>query len=170
MDEAQAMKAENDEWRALVGTAIVCFGDLELITIKCLAHIPHDRIAETASRLPFARRVDLLVEIIEGRGQLPSSITTFLSQLKRARKLAEVRNVIAHNPVMLNLYLQRGTGDVHAERSIAAARREGLSIDLASLKEFAAEVEDLASALWLQIGKLIEELEQPARGGETSAA
>jgi hypothetical protein len=48
-----------------------------------------------------------------------------------------------------------------AERSIDVARRDGVSIDLASLKEYAAEVEDLASELSLQMGKVIEELEQP---------
>jgi len=146
---------ETNEWRRVVGKAIVCFGELELITYKCLAHISSDKIAETSSQLPFGRRVDLIIEILEGRKPLPAEIAAFVEMLKRARKLAETRNDIAHNPVMLNVFVHKVSGDVLLEHSIATARG-GRFIDLSSATEFADEVEDLASAMWLQIGKMSE--------------
>lgn len=154
MSDEEALRAEIAEWQALVGTAIVSFGELELITLKCLAHIPHDRISDTASRLGFGQRVDLLLEILNGRKPLPEVVLVFAEKLKRAKKLAETRNLIAHNPVMLNLYVHMSTGDFKALRSITSARGDGRSIELEDLKEYAAEVEDLASELWLQIGKI----------------
>jgi len=147
--------AEIEEWQAAVGKAIVSFAELELITYKCLAHIPADQIAETASRLQFSRRVDLIVEILEGRSPLPQAVSEFVAMLKRAKELAQTRNDIAHNPVMLNVFVHRVTGDVLLEHSIAAARGNRF-IDISSAKEFAAEVEDLAASMWLQIGKVAE--------------
>ena len=146
---------ETNEWRRVVGKAIVCFGELELITYKCLAHIPSDKIVEASSRLSFGRRVDFIVEILEGRAPLPAEVAAFVDMLKRAKKLAETRNDIAHNPVMLNVFVHKVSGDVLLEHSIAAARG-GRFIDLASATEFADEVEDLAAAMWLQTAKVSE--------------
>ncbi len=75
--------------------------------------------------------------------------------LKKAKDLAKVRNDIAHNPVMLNIFVHKTSGDILLERSIATVRGDRF-IDLASAKEFADEVEDLAATMWLQIGKLAQ--------------
>src|SRR3981081_4243231 len=109
---------ETEEWRGVVGKAIVCFGELELITYKCLAHIPSDRISETSSRLGFSRRVDLIVEILAGRRPPLQPVSDFVAMLKRAKQLANIRNDIAHNPVMLNMFVHKTSGDVLLEQSI----------------------------------------------------
>lgn len=155
MDAVSKYQREIEEWRAVVGRAIVCFGEVELITHKCLAHIPSDKISDTAARLPFVRRVDLIVEILEGRTPMRSQVADFVESLKRAKKLAETRNDIAHNPVMLNVFVHMASGDLLFEHSIATARG-GRFIELAQAKEFADEVEDLAASMWLQIGKVAE--------------
>ena len=147
---------ERDEWRSVVGRAIVGFGELELITYKCLAHIPSDKISSTSSRLGFSLRVELIVEILEGRKPKPEHVVEFLRMLKRAKKLAETRNDIAHNPVMLNVFVNETPGDIGLERCIATARG-GRFIDLVFAREFADEVESLAAAMWLQIGQFIKE-------------
>jgi hypothetical protein len=146
---------DTQEWRAVVGKVIVCFGELELITYKCLAHIPSDKIVKTTSRLSFAQRVDLITEILEGRNPVASQVSAFVEMLKKAKDLAKVRNDIAHNPVMLNIFVHKTSGDILLERSIATVRGDRF-IDLASAKEFADEVEDLAATMWLQIGKLAQ--------------
>lgn len=149
---------EHDEWRRMVGTAILSFGDIEFITLKCPAHIPSDTIVKVSSRLPFSRRVDLIVQILEGRSSQPPSVMTLIATLKRAKALSEYRNMIAHNPLLLDLYIDQASGDMKAERAITAARSEGKSIDLAGLKELAAEAESLASELYLVLGNIVEEL------------
>ena len=147
--------AEIEEWQTAVGKAIVSFAELELITYKCLAHIPMDQISESSSRLPFSRRVDLIVEILEGRSSPPETVSEFVAMLKQAKELAKIRNDIAHNPVMLNVFVHKTTGDLLLEHSIAIARGNRF-IDISSAKEFAADVEDLAASMWLQIGKIAE--------------
>jgi len=153
--------AEMETWRSVVGQAIVCFGELELITYKCLAHIPSDQISKTSSRLAFTKRVDLIIEILEGRAAPSGPVATFVKQLRRAKELAQTRNDIAHNPVMLNMFIQEASGDLALENCIATARG-GRFIDLAGAKEFADEVENLASEMWLQIAKIIEHYEDPS--------
>lgn len=147
--------AETEDWIAAVGRAMVSFAEIELVTYKCLAHIPSDKIYQSSSRLEFSRRVDLIVEILEGPSPQPKVILDFITLLKSAKELAKTRNDIAHNPVMMNVYVNKTNGDVLLERSIATAR-VGRSIDISAAKEFAAEVEDLAAAMWLQIGKVAE--------------
>jgi hypothetical protein len=75
--------------------------------------------------------------------------------LKRAKELANTRNDIAHNPVMLNVFLDEISGDMALEHSIETVRG-GRSIDLASAKDFADEVGNLASEMWHQMGKIRE--------------
>jgi hypothetical protein len=149
------------EWRTLVGTVILSFGDIELITLKCLAHIPTDNIYESVSTLPFGRRVDLIIEILEGRPNIPDAVATLIEKLKRAKSLSEYRNVLAHNPLVADIYVHEIRGDVVVEHGISSARKKGKSIDLASLKELAGEVEDLASELYMTLGKVIEEVDRP---------
>ena len=153
MERIEALRRETDEWRAVVGKAIVCFGELELITYKCLAHLPSDKIANATSKLGFSNRVALIVEILEGRKPVTEQVSRFVAMLKNARRLAEMRNHIAHNPVMMHFYLHMASGDILLERSISSASG-GRNIDLASAKEFADEVEDLAAEMWLQMGKV----------------
>jgi hypothetical protein len=153
--------SEVQEWRSAIGKAIVCFGELELITYQCLAHITSDKISEASARMGFVRRVDLILEILEGRRPVPNPVENFVKLLRRARELASVRNDIAHNPVMLNMFVHSATGDVALEHCIATARG-GRTIDLADVKEFADEVEDLAATMWLTIGKVAEDGQEAA--------
>lgn len=155
MPTSDSYSTDTEDWIASVGKAMVSFAEIELVTYKCLAHIPSEKIFESSSRLPFARRVDLVVEILEGRSPLPAAVSEFVALLKRAKELATTRNDIAHNPVMMNVFVNKTTGDLLFERSIATARG-GRFIDISAAKEFAAEVEDIAASLWLKIGKVAE--------------
>lgn len=153
MDDNELQLAE---WRTLVGTVILSFGDIELITLKCLAHLPSDNIYESVSTLPFGRRVDLIIDILQGRASTPNAAAPLIEKLQRAKSLSEYRNVLAHNPLIADFYVHKVTGDVVVEHGISSARRKGKSIDLASLKELAGEVEGLAGELYMTLGKIAQ--------------
>jgi hypothetical protein len=156
MTDAPSLHAPDAEWQALVGKAILRFGDIESISLRCLAHIPTDKIAESAARLEFSRRVDILIEIMEGRPALTPTFAALLNGFKRAKVLAKTRNLIAHNPVMLDIYVNPLTDDIYTEHTIASARSTGQTLNLEQLKEFAAEVEDLSSTLWLHFMQAVD--------------
>jgi hypothetical protein len=147
---------ELDESRRLVGQALLSFGDIEAFTLRCLDRIPSDKVAKTSSSLSFARRVDLLVEIIEGRCMAPSPAAELASKLKATKTLTEVRNVIAHNPLQLEV-CARSANDATAERSMISAKSQGKLIDLACLKEYVAKVENAVSELHLALGPALDQ-------------
>ena len=147
-----AFERELDEWRRLVGTVLLSFGEIELVTMKCLAHLPSDKIRDTASRLPLGTRIDLLVEIIEGRETADAAAVQLVKALKEAKSFAEVRNVFAHNPLQLDIYTSKSTDDMPVEFIIRKLRSDK-AIDLALLKEHAAKAADLASELYSAFGK-----------------
>jgi hypothetical protein len=149
MTDAYSPHAPDLEWQSLIGKAILRFGDIELISLRCLARIPTDKIAASAARLEFSRRADILIEILEGRPALTESLTALLAGSKRAKVLAKTRNLIAHNPVMLDIYVNPHTDDIYTEHTIASARSGGQALNFEQLREFAAEVEDLSSSMWL---------------------
>lgn len=153
MTDATSLHAPDYEWQALVGKAILRFGDIELISLRCLALIPTDKIAESAARLEFSRRAEVLIEILEGRPALTEPLVALLAGFKRAKVLARTRNLIAHNPVMLDIYVNPQTDDIYTEHTIASARSNGQTLSLEQLKEFAVEIEDLSSSLWLNFMK-----------------
>jgi hypothetical protein len=141
--------AGHEEWEALVGKALLRFGDIELISIKCLAWLPKDKIGAAAAKLGFGSRVDILLELLAARETRDSRLEAIMIGMKRAKELAKKRNLIAHNPVMLNLYVNKDETEHLAEYSISSARSEGQTMDLDELREFAAEVEDLSATLWM---------------------
>lgn len=151
MSRSERFEAEKGEWENLVGRALISFGEIELITHKWLSSFPRDAIARSGGRLAFTRRVDLILEILTGR-ELDSVGTEFAAALRRAKQLAETRNTIAHSPVMLSIYTNEAMDDILLEQSISSIRGDRV-IDLAEMKEFAAEVGDLASRMWMLIMK-----------------
>ncbi|MBA4741792.1 MAG: hypothetical protein H2060_03655 [Azoarcus sp.] len=73
---------------------------------------------------------------------------------KRAKELARTRNLVAHNPLMLNLYVNHETQESAATYRIDSNRSVKNSITLEELKEFSAEVDDLAATIWLEFGNV----------------
>ncbi len=148
-------KNELKEWRQLVGATILSFGDIELITLKCLSRLPSDRIFESTSKLPFATRIDLIIEIIEGKRKKLKSAEVIVEKLKRAKKLVEYRNVLAHNPLVVDIYKNKTTGDIAVEHLIYAERKKKKRIDIKRLKELSLEVEDIASELYTAFSRYV---------------
>lgn len=136
------------EWEELIGRSFLRFADIEYISVMCLSLIPTDKISDAASQLSFARRASLLIEILEARDNRDRHTEGLLDGLRRAKALTKTRNLIAHNPMVLNLYFNEDRTAHDVEHTIASRRGKGRKIDLAELKEFAADVENVSTLLW----------------------
>ena len=137
------------EWEALVGKAILRFGEIELISMKCLAFLPVDKISDTTARLNFSSRADLIIELLEARTDRGDHLNALLEGFRQAKELAKIRNLIAHNPVILNWYVNEDETESSAEHLITTARSGNKPLSLEGLNEFAGEVDDLAAKLWI---------------------
>jgi hypothetical protein len=140
--------AELEQWKICVGTAMLGFGEIELITLKCLEYFPKDNIYKFASSLTLGRRIDLLMGILMERRN-ETEIENIFQMLGRAKKLAEFRNLLAHNPLMANVFEHKHTGDLEIKMLISAIRSGKNAVDLEDVKELSDEVESLASQLWI---------------------
>jgi len=143
------MHLSNDaEWEALIGKGIVSFGRLEVLAIKFLAHFYGEDITTPTSWKPFSERADDVIAKLETLVVLHPNEQGLRDGFRRAKTLVKTRNLIAHNPVMLDLYTRDGSDELAAERSIRSILPDEAALDLAALKEFVAEVENLAAKLW----------------------
>ncbi len=136
------------EWEELIGKSFRQFAEIEYISVKCLSLIPTDKISESASELQFARRASLLIEILEAREIRDQHTESLLDGFKRAKALSTMRNLIAHNPMVLDLYFNEDKTGHKVEHKIAASRGKRREVDLAGLREFAAKVEEVYTLLW----------------------
>ena len=136
------------EWEKLIGNSILRFGDIEYISVMCLSLIPTDKIADAASELSFSRRASILIEILEARDNRDQHTEGLLDGFRRAKALTKTRNLIAHNPMVLELYFNKDRTAYDVEHKVASRRGKGRTIDLAELKKFAADVEEVSTLLW----------------------
>ena len=155
---AEAIKqhdAEREKWVALVGRLILSFGDIENITYLGLFQLPKDSIFESTSKLGFGARVDLLLEILNGHEKLdPTLRKAFSEKLLAAKKLAEIRNTVAHSPLMLSVYQHPTEEWIHTELSLGNAKNKDKALTLEKLSASTDEVEGLAKDLYNLYGEI----------------
>lgn len=131
------------EWAVAVGRAMIAFGSIEHVTVVCLRNIPRDPLHKSTAALSLVPRVELLLEILAARpGKVFSELANGLSRIK---PLAKIRNLIAHNPLVLQVF-EAENGDYGFKELIVALHKEQ-SISLPQLQKFADEAEQLAAEL-----------------------
>ena len=132
------------EWSAAIGAAFVAFGSIEHTTVVCLREIPKDSIGRFSKALRLAARVDLLLELLEPHSQ--SECVALSEKLREVKVLAKTRNLIAHNPLVLQIH-EDGKGNRRFGSAITAIHKEGHLISLPEAQEFATACDKLASEL-----------------------
>ncbi|MFW5426627.1 MAG: hypothetical protein ACKE8R_05200 [Methylophagaceae bacterium] len=146
---------ELEEWKKYVGAIILGFGDIELITLKCLKTFPKDNIYNSVATLPLGRRIDLILNILSIRNEEPD-IGDILKHLRRVKELSKYRNLLAHNPLMANVYEHQESNKIVVKNLISSIRNGKKAINLAEIEELAAEVEMLTAELWMLISNVTE--------------
>lgn len=134
----------NGAWSKAIGKAFIAFGYIENITVVCLRELPNDRIQRTTKSFRLSQRIALLVEILEVyEGAAYKDLS---AKLLRVKELAETRNLIAHNPLVMDFF-QREDGALFTSERIAHLH-QNKHITLAELQQFSSEAEALASDLY----------------------
>lgn len=132
-------------WSEPIGRAFLAFGSIEHAVLIGLREIPRDKLQRTVVRMPLASRIELLIEIIESRSETPYFV--FATALKKAKELAKIRNILAHNPLVLEVY-ETGDGNFLTTEVIAAMHNEKHRMSFTELSEFVREAEGLAEQLY----------------------
>lgn len=101
-------EAEERKFAPLVGRAILDFGRIEFCSLQAAEILPHETILKTAANLPLTARLDLLIEIFQGRRKKGEAVNRFIALLQICKKLTKTRNIIAHNPLLVEMSFPKG--------------------------------------------------------------
>jgi hypothetical protein len=135
-----------EEWATLIGQFFVSFAKIEHTTCISIQYFSEDNISNTANRLAFKTRVELLIELITDKKYIDDDKTKkYTDLLEKALKLSEKRNIIAHNPILLDLYTHEETEQLIQREVIISKRNKRIFLD--NLKEMVDEAEKLSKEL-----------------------
>jgi len=118
------------EWSAAIGQLFIAFGQIEHITIAFL-HSKTPTKKEVIGKSNFSKRVDLIVRFLKKSTDLNHK--EFISLLREAQKLSKKRNLIAHNPLLLEVF-QFADGSNYKREFIASSRTPQERMSLEELK------------------------------------
>lgn len=152
-------KADRDrDWQLAVGKAILSFGNIELVIIRCFELIQDHGIApEVVYGDKFKLKANKLIPKVNTFFADKALKRQFGNKLRAAVALADTRNLIAHNPVMLEVFTNDDESMLKVEHQIRGIRKTNVTMNLEQLKEFADQVESLSSELWLAFCELAKD-------------
>ena len=152
MEPNDSRELSESKWRDLVGGFILAFGEIEFITYRLWRdHFPDQK--------PLEKFRPRTIQILAQLQQSPEKNEAVIQLLTEAVSLAEKRNIVAHNPMQVQVFQHTRTGQLMIDHAITCRKTEEYIDDL-DLKEFRANAEDLVWKLYMALG-YIPELPQP---------
>ncbi len=94
----------NGRWAPLIGELFLTFGSIEMAVQKCIKQWTTNVIYEHVKKDNLSKRIDLLVNLVKAQDCSDSNKAILVSNLRYIKKLLEVRNTIAHSPLMLLIF------------------------------------------------------------------
>lgn len=133
------------KWAKEVGRVFIAFGSIESTILSCLEVIPKDNIFKIVQGMSLSRRIDLIVEIIKDHENILSK--NLSNNLLYTKELAEKRNLIAHNPLVLDVYMM-DQGGIKLIEKISSMKNIKKHIYFDEIQELAVQTEALSLALF----------------------
>jgi hypothetical protein len=107
IESANHLAAKEVQWRTAIGRFILSFGSIEWFTYHMLSELPTERIFESVMFLGFKQRLNLVIQLVQEKNLDDEITSRVIDLLNEAKELADTRNLIAHNPLLLNLFDDR---------------------------------------------------------------
>ena len=143
------MSTNISSWESYTGRLILAFGQIELLSFRLVELWLQDI---NPGEYTLKKRLDLLIGHVERITDSGDEKKQHLKDLLvRAKNQCDIRNQVAHNPVILNLY-----SDSTFEHALADLRGEALPIDICFLEELAEASNELASDLLICVSNFTE--------------
>lgn len=146
IESSNHLAAKQVEWRVAIGRFILGFGEIEWFTFHMLSELPTERILESTMKLRFGQRLDLVIQLLRQKNLDANLTERTISLLEQARELAETRNLIAHNPLFLNLLDDRVGVDLQYQISKYGEAEARITID--DLQTRCKEIETVIEQLY----------------------
>jgi len=134
-------------WRDLIGNFMMEFSEIEYISFSLWRGIFSN---ENPSH-NFKKRTKRVISQLNGSDNIE-----IRKNLERAIDIADKRNTIAHNPTLMQIFINEETNQIYRELAISTFS-EGNYIDLPEIKELTAEARDIKVQLYMKLGYLPQE-------------
>jgi hypothetical protein len=134
-------------WRNLIGDFMMEFSEIEYISYSLWGKVLPDKNPSHN----FKERTRQIISQLNGSRNIEVK-----KYLERATELADKRNTIAHNPALLQIFINEETNVIYRELAISTFS-EGDYIDLPEIKELTTEARDIKVQLYMKLGYLPQE-------------
>lgn len=134
-------------WAPYVGTFMLEFGAVESFTLHLLKKHTSDIVFKHVKNIGLGNRIKLIKDLITSSDIDDDIVERFLDTFKKIEKLAEIRNIIAHNTVKLVFWTNIEPGDIPYEEALCNDKNDR-TITLSELKEHTAELSILVETLY----------------------
>jgi len=94
---------QKNKFALIVGQAILNFGDIEDFTLLVLDYLQNGSVSTNSSSILFTGRVNSLINLLQGLDDSDAK-SRMLQHLEDAKELSKIRNTIAHNPFLIEVY------------------------------------------------------------------
>jgi hypothetical protein len=96
------LSAEQErQWSNIIGGLMLNFGSLELTSLRWVQHLSNDEVLnDLAIDLSFTKRLKLISRLVHRTKWSPENKNLSEKLWREASKLSEIRNTVAHNPLV----------------------------------------------------------------------
>jgi hypothetical protein len=136
---------DKKEWAQLIGQTLIDFGDIEMITYRCLERFPSENIFPSVSRMKLGQRIDLITNVIQSK--FGDKANKMVSLLGRVKYLSKNRNLIAHNPMSWDIFEDEQGKITDFKQVIRSELDENKQLHFHNLEELAKEVAEIVPKL-----------------------
>lgn len=144
METNNSREISESKWRNLVGGFILAFGEIEFITYR----LWNDLFPDQKPLEKFRPRTNQILGQLQASPEKNDAVIQLLTD---AIDLAEKRNIVAHNPMQVQVFQHTRTGQLMIDHAITCRKTEEYIDDL-YLKELRAQAEDLVWQLYMALG------------------
>lgn len=138
------MQAE--KWSEHLGRGILACCHLEYLTYQLLVQLPAEPIANLYE-LDFCYRAQKAIKIVKSHSMDSDKRDELIQLLEEVIELSKTRNLIIHNPLMLNIY-ENEEGQLIRMLEISKHWEPDQKIDLPGLQRFADRADLISKRLF----------------------
>ena len=149
-------KSEGKEkWAQLIGQILISFGDIEMITYRCLKTFPSENILPSVINMKLGQRIDLISNVLKSKfGE--NDINKIISLLGRVKGLSKQRNLIAHNPMSLDIY-ENEQGKISGLKEVIRSEKdESKYVHYSDLIKTSTELSEIVPKLMDEYSRLYD--------------
>jgi len=131
-------------WRNLIGDFMMEFSEIEYISYSLWS----SRVNKNTPSHNFKSRTKQVISQLNSKNDKKIKLL-----LEKALTISDKRNIVAHNPTLLQVFEDRETNKLYSEFAISTYVK-GDYMNVAELEELTAEVRHIKTQLYMYLGYL----------------